>query len=125
MSGYGVDVDALKATEKGINDTIRELREAGYHGHEHSGQAVIQWKLNVDESGHQAITDGLDEMLDRLRWWVRGLIAGTEEVVTTLTDTRTTYERVEQDVASKLKSLAHMTFSNPMGQQTPPAEAPR
>ncbi|MFI6100812.1 hypothetical protein ACIA8G_35130 [Lentzea sp. NPDC051213] len=124
--GYGVDLDMLKAAEKGIKDSIRELREAGFHGQERSGQTVVMWKLDVDESGHQVITDGLDEFLDRLRWWIRGLIGGTEEIVDALVDTRTTYEKVEEDVVNTMKSLVTMTFGNPMGdKQAPPPEAPR
>jgi hypothetical protein len=126
MSGYGVDLEALKAAEKGIKDTIGELRQAGFHGQERSGQTVVVWKLDVDESGHQVITDGLDEILDRLHWWVRGLIEGTEEFVTALADTRSTYEKVEEDVVHALKGLVDMTIGNPLGEQkAPPPEAPR
>ncbi|MGZ3140443.1 hypothetical protein ACVDFE_00200 [Lentzea chajnantorensis] len=124
--GYGVDLEALKAAEKGITDTLGELRQAGFHGQERSGQTVVMWKLDVDESGHQVITDGLDEFLDRLHWWVRGLIEGTEEFVTALADTRSTYEKVEEGVVNKLKELVDMTIGNPLGEpKAPPAEAPR
>ncbi|WP_394614540.1 hypothetical protein JNUCC0626_32295 [Lentzea sp. JNUCC 0626] len=123
--GYGVDLEALRAAERGIVNTIRELREAGYHGQERSGQTVIMWKLDVSESGHQVITDDLDTFLDRLRWWIRGLIAGTEEIVQGLADTRSTYEKVEEDITKTVKSLMDMTFGNPLGNQAPPAEAPR
>jgi len=126
MSGYGVDLDALKAAEKGIAETIAELRQAGFHGQERSGFTVVAWKLDTDESGHQVITDGLDEFLDRLHWWVRGLIEGTEEFVTALADTRTTYEKVEEDVVHALRGLVDMTIGNPLGEQkAPPPEAPR
>ncbi|WP_112273565.1 hypothetical protein [Lentzea terrae] len=130
--GFGVDLDALKAAETGITNTVAELRKAGYHGQERSGQTVVTFKLDLEETGHQVITDGLDEVLDRYHWWVRGLIEGTEEFVQALADTRSTYQRAEDQVLSSLKSLADMTFlANPLGQQQAPSgaqcrpEAPR
>lgn len=127
MSGsFGVDLDALKAAEKGIRDTLGELRKAGFHGQERSGGTVVAWKLDLDETGHQVITDGLDEVLDRYHWWLRGLIEGTEEFVTALADTRSTYEKVEEEVGNAMKSLLKMTFDNPMGDKpTPAPEAPQ
>ncbi len=126
MSGYSVDLGALKAAEQGMDATIGELRKAGFHGQERSGHTVQAWKLDVDETGHQVITDGLNAFLDRAGWWIRGLIADTEDTVRALADTRAWYEKTEQDIADGLTSLLSMTFGNPMGerQQAAPPQCP-
>lgn len=125
MSGYSVDLDALQAAEKGIADTISELRKLGFHGQERSGVTLMALKLDADDSGHVAITDGLDDVLDRYRWWVCGLIESTEEIVDALVDTRTTYEQVEDQVAQSLKSLLDMTIGNPLNAKPALPESPR
>lgn len=110
---FSVNTAALDLTATGIERALTVLREEGVHGEESSGQPIQDWQLDDGDLGHEGAADALEEFLLRGRYQARALFAGTNHLVGKLRDTRTTYEKVDQDVRAAVTGIRDAVFAAP------------
>ena len=123
MSGYGaygVDLDSLKQTAAGIQDVLDELNSLGMHGEAESGAPIEQLALSSHDMGDGKLADGVNELLKRAHYHIRGLLTKAEATVGKLTDTRSTYQKAEDTFVHVKDSLMDTLMGNPMGNNSAP-----
>ena len=114
---FAVDLAALDLAAKGIEGALTVLREEGIHGEEDSGQPIQDWTLSPGDMGHEGAADALEELLLRARYETRRLFAGTNDLVDRLKDTRTTYQKVDEEVRSAFAGVMNTVFGAPPAPQ--------
>ncbi|MFE6870238.1 hypothetical protein ACFVFS_27250 [Kitasatospora sp. NPDC057692] len=74
MAGFGVDPQALKLAEEGINGAIAELQGLGIAGLAESGRGFSELELTGMEAGHPDLHTVFTAFCERWSWGVRALV---------------------------------------------------
>ncbi|MCE7007992.1 hypothetical protein LWC34_34995 [Kibdelosporangium philippinense] len=119
MSGYTIDLVAMNNAYNGITDVLKQLRELGIYGAEESGAPIESLDLGESVTGHEAISDRIDEVLMRARYVLRDLLDDGDDIADKLKETLKVYQKMEDDTKSGFSQL----WDNWSGQFT--MESPR
>ncbi|ALG13254.1 hypothetical protein [Kibdelosporangium phytohabitans] len=105
MSGYTIDLGAMNNAYSGIKDTLGQLRELGIKGMEESGESIESLELDEDVTGHEAISDRVEEVLMRAHYALRDLLDDGDDILDKLKETLSVYQKMETEATSGFEQL--------------------
>lgn len=108
-----VDPEALKAAEKGINDTIGELNDMGMLGSGETGRGFGSLSLTGMEAGSQRLASSMSDFADRWGWGVRALVADANQIARSLGMAAGIYHDVDSYVADAANDAGKLIAGNP------------
>lgn len=108
-----VDPEALKAAEKGINDTIGELNDMGMLGSGETGRGFGSLSLTGMEAGSQRLSSSVSDFADRWGWGVRALVADANQIAQSLGMAAGIYHDVDSYVADSANDAGKLIAGNP------------
>ena len=78
--GYGVDPNALRATAKGIDDAIAELKTLGVDGSAGMGRGFSGLALRGMQVGPGGLQQAFEQFCERWPWGVRTLVQDGNQI---------------------------------------------
>jgi hypothetical protein len=121
MTGYTVDLGALRVVAEGIQSVLDELRTLGMNGEQESGSPIENAALSSDDMGSQALAAITTDALQRAHYALRTALHNGGQLVGVLRRIEASYQRTESQVSSLFGQI-----SNTMGTTTDrvPADSP-
>lgn len=113
MADYGVDPQALKLAEKGINEAIDEMQSIGVAGLAESGRGFSELALSGMEAGNGGLQTVFEEFCERWAWGVRSLVQEGSAIAGKLGLAAGFYHEQEQYVNGLLKTTVSAAMGNP------------
>ncbi|MCX4747431.1 hypothetical protein OG455_18210 [Kitasatospora sp. NBC_01287] len=110
---YEVNPDALKATAKGINDAIAELRTLGIDESAEGGRGFSEIALTGMQVGNPGLQSALDDFCERWSWGVRTLVHDGNEIAQRLGLSAGMYYDQEQYASGMLKDVVSAAMGDP------------
>lgn len=123
MTGFRVDLDALRATEQGVRDIVAELNEMGGWGAGEAGKGtdgrglheyLTSGDFTPDTVGHDQLFSESAEFINAWEWGIKFLVEDGVAAADALTDTRSTYEQADDAATTALKRIAFVAVGNPL-----------
>ncbi|MCX4747436.1 hypothetical protein OG455_18235 [Kitasatospora sp. NBC_01287] len=110
---YAVDPEALKATAKGINDAIAELRTLGIDESAEGGRGFSEIGLTGLQVGNPGLQSALADFCERWSWGVRTLVHDGNEIAQRLGLSAGMYYDQEQYASGMLKDVVSAAIGDP------------
>jgi uncharacterized protein YjbJ (UPF0337 family) len=120
QNGYQVDLGALDQAAKGVKsatDALTAQIPGGMGQYTSAGQAgelLNALHLSDGELGDPGLADVWKGFLNRRSWDLRTRLKEGEQMVGHLQDSRTAYQKTEDDVSGILKTVVGNVAGNPM-----------
>ncbi|MFB7618302.1 hypothetical protein [Kitasatospora sp. NPDC056181] len=112
-SGFGVDPQALKLAEEGINSAIAELQGLGIAGLAESGRGFSELELTGMEAGHPDLQAVFTDFCERWSWGVRSLVQEGTDIAVKLGLSAGYYHEQEKYGSGLLKDVVAAGIGNP------------
>ncbi|MFJ3794082.1 hypothetical protein [Kitasatospora sp. NPDC090091] len=112
-TGFGVDPQALKLAEEGINGAIEELQKLGIAGFAESGRGFSELELTGMEAGDPDLGAVFTEFCERWSWGVRKLVQEGTEIAGKLGLSAGFYHEQEKYADGLLKDVVAAGMGNP------------
>ncbi|MFF7458225.1 hypothetical protein [Kitasatospora sp. NPDC008115] len=113
MAAFGVDPQALKLAEEGINGAIAELQGLGIAGLAESGRGFSELELTGTEAGHPDLHTVFTAFCERWSWGVRALLQDGSELAMKLGLSAGFYHEQERYANGLLKNVVAASIGNP------------
>ncbi|MFR9727828.1 hypothetical protein ACL03H_01270 [Saccharopolyspora sp. MS10] len=115
---FGVDLDALHTAEGGIRDAVAELTEMAGWGFgawaAEGGGMADEVISSAAHTGHDELRAALTEFATAWEWGVRILVDDGQAAADGLADSRSVYERADEEATTAIKRALHTAFGDPM-----------
>lgn len=111
--GYGVDPEALRSAERGIDGIIGELNDLGIEGVGDNGRGFSVLKLSHDQAGHPEVQGEFETFCETWMWGVRDLVQDGNEIAVRLGLNAGKYYQAEQEASDTLKYAVNSVAGNP------------
>lgn len=124
MSGYTVDLGALRVTAQGIQSVLDELGDLGMNGEQESGSPIEDVSLSAADAGSAAVAMLVAGALQQAHYALRTALHNGNELVAFLHQAAGSYQTVENQVGEMFTTI-HRDLTTPApGSGTTPAAAP-
>lgn len=123
MSGFNVDLDALRRAEHGVRDLVDELNEmtgggAGVVGKGRDGRGLSEYlasgELSPEKVGHARLSGEVVGFIEAYDHRVKVLVEDGVTAADELGETRKTYENASSDAEIALKRVLFVAMGDPL-----------
>ena len=123
MTGYMVDLGALRVVAENIQSVLDELRTLGMNGDQESGSPIENAALSSDDMGSQAMAAVTTDAVQRAHYALRTALHNGGQLIGTLRSIEASYQRTEGQVSGLFGQISNTmgtgTGRLPAGSPTP------